>query len=188
MKEAQMPGLPDRRQIVVSGLFLLLAGFPAQAQQGGPLIVALGASNTEGRGRGRFNGGVNRGEAYPAQLEAMLRASGIRASVRNAGIAGDTTGGMLARLDRAVPKGTKVVILQPGGNDARRGIDEGAAAANVAEIRRRLEARGINVIMLEALGRIGGRENRDPDGMHFNAAGHRAFAEWLLPQVQSALR
>ncbi|HUN10713.1 MAG TPA: esterase, partial [Rhabdaerophilum sp.] len=87
----------------------MLAPASAQAQQGGNLVVALGASNTAGRGRGRFNGGVDRPQAYPAQLEAMLRASGIRASVRNAGIAGDTTGGMLARLDRAVPKGTKVV-------------------------------------------------------------------------------
>lgn len=179
---------PDRRRIIVSGLMLAIAGPPALAQQGGSIVVALGASNTEGRGRGRFNGGVNRPQAYPAQLEAMLRAAGIRASVRNAGIAGDTTGGMLARLDRAVPKGTKVVILQPGGNDARRGIDEGTASANVSEIQRRLEARGITVILLESLGRIGGRENRDPDGQHFNAAGHRAFAEWLLPKVQAALR
>lgn len=179
---------PDRRHVVLSGFMLPLAAAPALAQKAGNLVVALGASNTEGRGRGRFNGGVNRPQAYPAQLEAMLRSAGIGASVRNAGIAGDTTGGMLARLDRAVPNGTKVVILQPGGNDARRGIDEGTAAANVAEIRRRLEARGITVIMLEALGRIGGRENRDPDGMHFNAAGHRAFAEWLLPKVQAALR
>ena len=183
-----MPVTFDRRQMMASGLLAMLAPASAQAQQGGNLVVALGASNTAGRGRGRFNGGVDRPQAYPAQLEAMLRASGIRASVRNAGIAGDTTGGMLVRLDRAVPKGTKVVILQPGGNDARRGVDEGAAAANVAEIQRRLEARGVSVILLEALGRIGGRENRDPDGMHFNAAGHRAFAEWLLPKVQAALR
>lgn len=183
-----MPMHFDRRKILLAGLALAAAGTSARAQQGGNLVVALGASNTEGRGRGRTNGGVNRPQAFPAQLEAMLRAQGIRATVRNAGIAGDTTGGMLARLDRAVPKGTKVVILQPGGNDARRGIDEGTAAANIAEIKRRLEARGITVIMLEALGRIGGRENRDPDGQHFNAEGHRNFAEWLLPKVQAALR
>ncbi len=184
---AKMPMRFDRRQILISGFLLTLCA-SASAQPGGNLVVALGASNTEGRGRGRTNGGVNRPQAFPAQLEAMLRAQGIRATVRNAGIAGDTTGGMLARLDRAVPKGTKVVILQPGGNDARRGIDEGTAAANVAEIRRRLEARGVTVIMLEALGRIGGRENRDPDGQHFNAEGHRNFAAWLLPSVMAALR
>src|ERR1700748_1853073 len=85
---------------------LILAGGLAHAAT----VVALGASNTFGKG-------VSPGESYPAQLEAMLHAKGINASVANAGINGDTTGGMLARLDSAVPQGTSVVILQPGGND-----------------------------------------------------------------------
>lgn len=152
------------------------------------MIVALGASNTEGRGRGRFNGGVDRPQAFPAQLQAMLRQQGVNAIVRNAGIAGDTTGGMLARLGKAVPKGTKLVILQPGGNDARRGVDAGEAAANVAEIKRRLSEQGIAVIELDRLGRIAPSHTRDPDGQHFNAEGHRAFAEYLLPQVLQAIR
>ena len=42
-------------------------------------IVALGASNTAGYG-------VATAQAYPAQLEAMLRARGIRARIINAGI------------------------------------------------------------------------------------------------------
>src|SRR6195256_6691474 len=71
-------------------------------------VVALGASNTFGKG-------VSRAQAYPAQLEALLRAKGLNAHVVNAGINGDTTGGMLARLDRVVPKGTRVFILQPRG-------------------------------------------------------------------------
>ncbi|MEH2513644.1 lysophospholipase L1-like esterase [Nitrobacteraceae bacterium AZCC 1564] len=33
----------------------------------------------------------------------MLRARGLDVNVINAGISGDTTGGMLARLDSAVP-------------------------------------------------------------------------------------
>ena len=76
-------------------------------------IMALGASNTYGKT-------VGRGEAYPAQLQTMLRSRGISASVSNAGINGDTTGGMLARLSQAVPAGTQLVILQPGGNDRRK--------------------------------------------------------------------
>ena len=55
-------------------------------------IVALGASNTEGWG-------VSPSEAYPARLQALLKARGIDATVINAGIAGDTTGGMMARLE-----------------------------------------------------------------------------------------
>ncbi len=58
-------------------------------------IVAIGASNTYGKG-------VARNQAYPAQLEAILRAKGASVRVVNAGINGDTTESMLARLDRAV--------------------------------------------------------------------------------------
>ncbi len=149
-------------------------------------IVALGASNTYGSGRGKTNGGVGRGEAYPAQLQALLRARGIDARVSNKGVPGDTTAGMLGRLDSAVPEGTAVVILQPGGNDARRG--SGNSAANIAEIQRRLAARHIAVIMLSAPGRIAPKDSRDPDGQHFNTRGHAAIARWLAPQVVAAAR
>jgi acyl-CoA thioesterase-1 len=88
-------------------------------------IVALGASNTYGKG-------VARNQAYPAQLEAILQAKGSSVDVVNAGINGDTTEGMLARLNQAVPNGTRAVILQPGGNDRRKG-----GADRTAEIRSR---------------------------------------------------
>src|ERR1700761_2900648 len=101
MKRRIWPGL-----LAIAGLLFVGA---AQAAT----VVALGASNTFGKG-------VSRGQAYPAQLEALLRAKGLNVRVINAGINGDTTGGMLARLDRVVPKGTSVVILQPGGNDRRK--------------------------------------------------------------------
>ena len=79
---------------------ILLLGTAAEAAT----IVALGASNTYGKG-------VARNQAYPAQLEAILRARGSGVHVVNAGINGDTTEGMLRRLDQAVPKGTSAVIL-----------------------------------------------------------------------------
>src|SRR3979411_80107 len=77
-------------------------------------IVALGASSTAGYG-------VGAAAAFPAQLEAILRAKGRPMSVSAAGVSGDTTGGMLARLSGAVPAGTKIVILPIAGNDALKG-------------------------------------------------------------------
>jgi acyl-CoA thioesterase-1 len=150
-------------------------------------VVALGASNTYGSGRGRTNGGVSPRQAYPAQLEALLRARGIDARVSNEGVPGDTTAGMLGRLNSAVPDGTAVVILQPGGNDARRG-NGGSTARNIAEIRQQLAARHIPVIMLSSLGGIAPHDSRDPDGQHFDARGHAAIARWLAPKVESAVR
>jgi len=158
--------------------FALLAGllsFAAQADSA--TIVALGASNTFGKG-------VARNEAYPSQLEAILRAKGYAAHVINAGLNGDTTGGMLHRLDSAVPAGTSVVILQPGGNDTRKGVGADRAA-NVAEIKRRLTARGIKIIMLEN-GMLHGLPHQ-PDGQHLTAEGYRMLAAVVAGQVESAI-
>jgi acyl-CoA thioesterase-1 len=96
--------------LVWCGLALVAGSIGPAFAQGSIRIVALGASNTYGKG-------VSRPQAYPAQLQGLLKQRGVSAVVSNAGINGDTTGGMLARLSSAVPAGTKVVILQPGGND-----------------------------------------------------------------------
>jgi len=148
-------------------------------------IVALGASNTAGRGQGAHPGGVEKNQAYPAQLEVLLRAKGYDAHVANAGIAGDTTGGMLARLDKAVPNGTQIVILQTGGNDARKGVG-GEAGGNTATITSKLQARGIKVILLDRISAYANNSTRDPDGQHYNAQGHAAIAAGLLPKVIAA--
>ena len=113
----------------------------------------------------------------------MSRAKGIVAHVRNAGIPGDTTSGMLRRMNWAMPSGTQIVILQTGGNNARQG-EGGNVAANTAEMTSRLQARGIKVILLDQLNAP--PDTRDPDGQHFNAQGHAAIAAGLLPQVMAA--
>ena len=77
-------------------IIIFLLGFgivtPAGAQ-----IVALGASSTAGYG-------VGASAAYPAQLEAILRARGRPMSVTNAGVSGDTTGGMQDDKRRSLTK------------------------------------------------------------------------------------
>jgi acyl-CoA thioesterase-1 len=136
-------------------------------------IVALGASNTYGKG-------VARNQAYPAQLQAILQASGKSVRVINAGINGDTTEGMLRRLDRAVPNGTSVVILQPGGNDRRKGTTD-----RTSEIQSRLSARGIPVVML-GNSMLSGLP-KQPDGVHLTPEGYQMLAKSIAPSVQSAM-
>ena len=137
-------------------------------------IVALGASNTEGWG-------LSPEHAYPVRLQALLRAEGIDATVANAGIAGDTTGGMLARLDSAAPAGTHIVILQPGTNDERMGLGA-ERAANIEKMRSRLAARNTRLIVIEnsVLDALPRSELRD-DGVHFTPAGYAILAERILP-------
>jgi acyl-CoA thioesterase-1 len=162
---------------------LFLAGSAlanAQAPAEVVTIVALGASNTAGWG-------VPFDEAYPARLQDLLQAKGIHAVVRNRGVPGDTTGGMLARLESVAQPGTRLVILQPGTNDEPMGLG-GQRVGNIEKMRARLTQRGIKLIVIEnsVLDALPRSELRE-DGVHFTPAGYALLAERILPEVLAAL-
>lgn len=151
-----------------------------EADPGSLRVVALGASNTAGYGVGTEN-------AFPAVIERMLRARGLAASVSNAGISGNTTGEMLARLEDAVPAGTRVVLFQPGSNDARLGIAAAERERNVRTIAAELGARGIAVIRVGAAFEAARPGKLQADGIHYTHAGHELIARLLIDQVAAAL-
>ena len=91
---------------------------------------------------------------------------------------------MLSRLPGVLGKDTRVLILQPGGNDGRTGRGN-ERESNIAEIKRRAAARGVTVVMLDRLGQIA-RAHRLADGQHFSASGHALFAAHLAPRVKAA--
>jgi len=163
------------RASVIAAALVVFAPLQAAALN----IVAIGASNTTGFGVGAQN-------AYPAQLQALLRKKGINANVTNAGVNGDVTSGMLNRLDGAVPKGTDIVILQPGANDLRFFGTKAARTANIAGMVQHLRARGIRVIVYDP----------DPippdwyqwDHIHFNAAAHAKIAAILAAQIAATAK
>lgn len=143
------------------------------------LIVALGASNTAGWG-------VGEAQAWPAIVERLLRERGLDARVVNAGISGNTTGEMLARLDAAVPAGTRVVVLQPGSNDARLGIPAAERERNIQAITASLTARGCSVVRVAAAFAAVQPVNVQADGIHLTAAGHAGVARFILEDVVAA--
>jgi acyl-CoA thioesterase-1 len=170
-----------RKQFALS-MCVLAAIVSAVAIASGPAraatvnIVAFGASNTAGKG-------VGTSYAFPARLETLLRAKGYDVNMSNAGISGDTTAGMLGRLDSAVPNGTQIVLLAIYRlNDGRRGISDAEHASNTQTIISRLRARGIKIIPVNVNGLP-----RQSDGIHLTAAGHDAVAARLLPQVIHAI-
>ncbi len=169
--------IASRALTLAAALVAFAAAAPLQAR---PLnIVAIGASNTTGFGVGEQN-------AYPAVLQALLRKKDIEANVINAGVNGDVTAGMLRRIESAVPKGTDIVILQPGGNDLRFFGTKAARTANVAAMAARMRARGIRVIIYDP----------DPvpanfyqwDHIHFNAAAHAKIAATLAAEIEVSLK
>jgi acyl-CoA thioesterase-1 len=155
---------------------LLLAGMPA-AHAASVNIVAIGASNTSGWG-------VQSGYAYPEQLQAMLRAKGIHAQVKNAGIPMETTNGMLERIDRDVPAGTDIVIIQPGGNDLRFFGTKKRRTDHVNAMVAHVRARGMKPIVYDP---VFPPEDYQWDRIHINTEGHARIAAQLVPQVIAAM-
>jgi acyl-CoA thioesterase I len=112
-------------------------------------IVALGDSNTWGMGQGNTPGGVPAGEAYPAKLERALRARGWDVSVSNQGAAGQTARDAVYSLDRRIPAGTKITIIELGLNDRNLlGASPPDIASSLTEIIRRVRAKGSAIILV----------------------------------------
>jgi acyl-CoA thioesterase I len=133
----------DRRAF---GLGLVGAGLVSSGAlaQGRPYtIVALGDSLTAGFG-------LRRSEAFPARLDARLKAAGYPVRIVNAGLSGDTTAGALGRFDFAVPNGTNGLLLAIGNNDMLQGQSPANALRNIEAIIVRAKARGIRVALLGA--------------------------------------
>ena len=177
-------------------------------------IVALGDSNTFGSGAGRTPGGVPMAEAYPAKLERALRARGWNVSVSNQGMAGNTARGAVSALDRTIPLGTKLTIVELGLNDKNfNDASPPDIARNLTEIIRQIHAKGSAVIVIRHwppnddtfaavqrsadlvvtwypnlyIGSIPRPEYDSGDHSHLNAAGTDAVVSLVLPDVERVL-
>ena len=104
-------------------------------------VVAFGDSLSAGLG-------LPVDQAFPARLEAALKARGLDVAIDNAGVSGDTAADGLARIDWSVPVGTKAVLLELGANDMLRGMDPAGTRQALDEAIGRLKARGIAVMLL----------------------------------------
>jgi acyl-CoA thioesterase-1 len=124
-----------------------MAAAPASAPTAeavtGKLVLAFGDSLYAGYG-------VPPGESFPAELQAALRKSGVEATVRNAGVSGDTTAAGKQRLAYTLdglPRKPDLVVLGLGGNDMLRGIDPEQTEANLRAMLDELKRRGIPVLL-----------------------------------------
>lgn len=93
-------------------------------------IVFVGDSLTEGYG-------VPKEAAFPALVEAELRAKGYKGvEIINAGVSGSTTASGLSRLKwhlKGQPK-PSILVLALGANDGLRGLSVTAAKKNLADV------------------------------------------------------
>jgi acyl-CoA thioesterase I len=185
-----MSGEPARNKIRLSrkpalywsAIFFWLVTTAGHAHASRIEIVALGESNTAGYG-------VGTNDAYPARLEAMLRAKGYDATVVNAGMSGDSSAMILNRVDGAVPTGTQVVLVQIGYyNDAIYGVSQAETAAHIKAVMARVRARGAKVVFVSSSDFAAiPRSDYQNDGIHLAPEGHTLFAARLLPRVIQAI-
>jgi acyl-CoA thioesterase I len=118
-----------------------LLGIAAGEARGEGVVVVLGDSLTAGLG-------VAADEAFPARLQARIRAEGYAYRVTNAGVSGDTTAGGLRRVDWVLRANPEIVIVALGANDGLRGQSPPAIRANLEESVARLQAAGARVLLV----------------------------------------
>jgi lysophospholipase L1-like esterase len=69
----------------------------------------------------------------------------------NRGIAGDTTEGMLSRLDEVIERKPKIVVVMVGINDVRIGVPVDLVAARIEQILTKLKAANVQPVMQSTL-------------------------------------
>lgn len=182
-------------RVIVALVLLTAANLPAAAAS--IHIVAFGDSATAGYL-------VPRQQAYPAQLQVLLRKKGYDVTVDNAGVNGDTTAGALRRFDAAITPATDIAIVEFGTNDLRLRVPQQRTRANLNEIVHSLQKRGIAVLIVglgslnladvaRANGVLYAQWNLPPgkfrarDGAHFNAEGYAIVIARMLPQIEELI-
>jgi acyl-CoA thioesterase-1 len=105
-----------------------------------PVIVVLGDSLTSGLG-------LSQDQAFPAQLQAALKARGKNVTIVDAGVSGDTAAAGLARLDWALPDDASGVIVELGSNDALQGLPPQGTKQALEEIIKRVLAKGLPILL-----------------------------------------
>jgi acyl-CoA thioesterase-1 len=104
------------------------------------VIVAFGDSLTAGYL-------LPQDQAFPAQLEAALKARGHQVTVVNAGVSGDTAAAGLARLDWSLPDDASAVIIELGANDALQGVPVEGTKQALTKIVEKVQARGLPILL-----------------------------------------
>ncbi len=115
----------------------------SEANEAEILIVAFGDSLFAGYG-------LDQKEGFAPELQATLKAAGKDVRVHNAGVSGDTTAAGLRRLDfvlDSLSRKPDLVILGLGGNDLLRGLKPVDTRANMEAMVRKLDERGIPVML-----------------------------------------
>jgi acyl-CoA thioesterase-1 len=133
---------------VGSGTTALASETPSE----GGTILFLGTSLTAGLG-------LDPDSAYPQQLQRKIDAARLPYRTVNAGVSGETSAGLLRRLDWVLQRPAQVIVVETGANDGLRGQPVAGTRSTIGQVldrirRDRPEAR-VALVQMEAPTNLG---------------------------------
>jgi acyl-CoA thioesterase-1 len=123
--------------VIVFGITTALVATASDLEAGAAAlkrVVVLGDSLAAGYG-------VEPQEAFPALLQQKVDTAGLKFTVVNAGVSGNTSADGLARIDWLLKRKVDVLVLELGGNDGLRGVPVTAMRDNLQGIIERVKQR-----------------------------------------------
>jgi acyl-CoA thioesterase-1 len=115
-------------------------------------VLFIGTSLTAGYG-------LDPDSAYPQQIQQLIDSAGLAYSVVNGGVSGETSSGLLRRVDWLLRQPFDLVVIETGANDGLRGIPIETMQGNIQQIIQRIrDARPnarIALIQMEAPPNLG---------------------------------
>ena len=118
----------------------LVDSVPA-AGDGRRTILFLGTSLTAGLG-------LDPDSAYPQQIQRKIDANRLPYQVVNAGVSGETSAGLLRRLDWVLRQPAAVIVVETGANDGLRGQSVSSTRATIANVLSRIRREQPNASVL----------------------------------------
>lgn len=135
------------------------------ALDGRRTVLFLGTSLTAGLG-------LDPDSAYPQLIQRKIDASSLPYQVVNAGVSGETSAGLLRRLDWVLRREAEVIVVETGANDGLRGLPVTATRATIANVLTRIRRDRPNarilLVQMEAPPNL---------GQEYTSAFHAMFAE-----------
>jgi acyl-CoA thioesterase-1 len=129
---------------------------PSNGAAGGAKLplVFVGTSLTAGLG-------LEPDSAYPMLIQRKIDSAGLPFEVTNAGVSGETSAGLLERLDWLLRGDFRVLVLETGANDGLRGISPADVRANLSaaldSIRAKRPDAKVVLVQMEALPNFGAK-------------------------------